>query len=166
MKTATVEPDNPNGPDVSTYVVTFDLNYTGAANPPKPQEIDAGDKVTIPTPPKREGYTFDGWFLDAAGTGAAWDFALNTVTTNLDLYAKWTRTYTVTFNLSGAPGTAPVHPAVLYEGKITIPDPAPQWAGWTFEHGIRRRLALTLGTSARTPLPKTRPYTRSGRFGC
>jgi hypothetical protein len=53
------------------YTVTFDLNYTDAANPPKPQEIDADGKVAQPAVPVRTGYTFGGWFLNSAGTGAA-----------------------------------------------------------------------------------------------
>jgi uncharacterized repeat protein (TIGR02543 family) len=95
---------------VSTYVITFDLNYTGATNPPKPQEIDEGSKVTLPSPaPTRTGYVFGGWFLNAAGTGAAWDFGTDTVKKDITLYAKWTRnTYKVTFDTGGV---APV-PAI------------------------------------------------------
>jgi uncharacterized repeat protein (TIGR02543 family) len=195
------------------YTVTFDLNYTDAPSPPKPQEIDAGGNMTPPAAPTRTGgYTFGGWFTDAAGTGAAWDFGTDTVkkditlyakwldnaiiyrtvtfhtnggtpadftqevqgggkatlptpptregytfdgwytstdyatkwdfdkdtvTTNLDLYAKWTQiTYTVTFDLNGATGTAPVHPAVPHGGKITEP-PAPTRTGCTFDGWYR-----------------------------
>jgi uncharacterized repeat protein (TIGR02543 family) len=71
------------------YTVTFDLNYTGATNSPDNQKIDEVGKVTIPTPPTRTGYTFGGWFTDAAGTGAAWDFDKDTVTEDITLYAKW-----------------------------------------------------------------------------
>jgi uncharacterized repeat protein (TIGR02543 family) len=192
------------------YTVTFDLNYTGAANPPANQEIDEGGKVTQPAVPTREGYTFGGWFTDAAGTGAAWDFDTDTVkeaitlygtwtrntykvtfytgdaeytpvplenvlyedkitapvitktgytldgwykeaakTTkwdfgndtvkeNITLYAAWTRnSYTVTFDLNGAPGTAPAHPAVLYEGKITRPSPDPTREGFAIDGWYR-----------------------------
>jgi uncharacterized repeat protein (TIGR02543 family) len=108
MKTANIEPskptdpNNPNGPDVSAYVVTFDLNYTGAPNPPKPQEIDEGGKVTLPSPaPTREGYALDGWYKEAAGT-TKWDFDKGTVTEDITLYAKWTQIfYTVTFFVDG-----------------------------------------------------------------
>jgi hypothetical protein len=34
-------------------------------------------------------WTVDGWYRNAAGTGAAWDFDLNTVAEDIDLYAKW-----------------------------------------------------------------------------
>jgi uncharacterized repeat protein (TIGR02543 family) len=46
--------------------------------------------ATLPDPaPTRTGCTFDGWYRNAAGTGAAWDFDINTVTENITLYAKW-----------------------------------------------------------------------------
>jgi uncharacterized repeat protein (TIGR02543 family) len=39
--------------------------------------------------PQRTGCTFDGWYRNAAGTGAAWNFGTDTVTENITLYAKW-----------------------------------------------------------------------------
>jgi uncharacterized repeat protein (TIGR02543 family) len=105
------------------YTVTFDLNYTDAPSPPKPQEIDADGKVTPPAVPVRTGgYTFGGWYTDAAGTGAAWDFGTDTVTTDIDLYAKWTRnTYKVTFYTGDAEPTPAPLENVLYDDKITAP---------------------------------------------
>jgi uncharacterized repeat protein (TIGR02543 family) len=86
---ATVEYDDMETA-IRSYVVTFDLNYTDAANPPNPHEIDAGGKVTPPAAPVRTGgYTFGGWFLDEAGT-TKWDFD-SPVTADLTLYAKWMR---------------------------------------------------------------------------
>ena len=39
-------------------------------------------------PALREGYTFEGWYRDAARTDA-WDFAADTVEQDTILYAKW-----------------------------------------------------------------------------
>jgi uncharacterized repeat protein (TIGR02543 family) len=117
---------------VRRYTVTFDLNYTDAPNPPKPQELDADGKATPPAVPVRTGYAFGGWFTDAAGTGAAWDFALNTVTTNLGLYAKWTRnTYKVTFDTGGVAPTPETLPAFPYDD--TIEEPAITKTGYTLD---------------------------------
>ncbi len=41
-----------------------------------------------PSSPVREGYTFEGWYRDAARTDA-WDFAADTVEQDTILYAKW-----------------------------------------------------------------------------
>lgn len=48
----------------------------------------AGGKVTKPTEPTKDGFTFGGWYLNSAGTGTAFNF--NTVVkSDLTLYAKW-----------------------------------------------------------------------------
>jgi uncharacterized repeat protein (TIGR02543 family) len=138
---ATVEYDDMETA-IRRYTVTFDLNYTGTANPPKPQEIDAGGKATLPTPPTRTGHTFGGWFLDAAWTGAAWDFALNNVTTDLHLYAKWTRnTYKVTFNTGGVEPTPEPLPAFPYDD--TIEEPVVTKTGYTLDGWYKEAAKMT-----------------------
>lgn len=53
------------------------------------QTTAANGSVTKPADPTREGYTFAGWYADAACT-KAYDFA-TAVTSDLTLYAKWTK---------------------------------------------------------------------------
>ncbi len=53
------------------------------------QTTAANGSVTKPADPTREGYTFAGWYTDAACT-KAYDFA-TAVTSDLTLYAKWTK---------------------------------------------------------------------------
>jgi uncharacterized repeat protein (TIGR02543 family) len=142
------------------YTVTFDLNYTDAPKPPKPQEIDADGNITPPAEPERTGWTFGGWFTDAAGTGAAWDFDKNTVTTNLDLYAKWTRnTYKVTFD-TGDTAHTPDPLDVQYEDKITAP--VITKTGYTLDGWYKENTKTTSGTSARTRSRKTSRSTALG----
>ena len=52
----------------------------------------SGSTVTKPADPTREGYTFGGWYTDAACT-KAYDFAA-AVTSDMTLYAKWTKNET------------------------------------------------------------------------
>ncbi|WP_245540715.1 InlB B-repeat-containing protein, partial [Treponema maltophilum] len=51
----------------------------------------------MPSPePTKEGHTFDGWYNKAGNS--PWNFAVNEVTQNTELYAKWRiNTYSVTF---------------------------------------------------------------------
>lgn len=58
----------------------------------------SGSTVSKPADPTREGYTFDGWYTDAACT-KAYDFA-TAVTADMTLYAKWTK------NETSTPGSA------------------------------------------------------------
>ena len=66
--------------------VTFDARGGSAV---AGQTVIFGSKLAEPASPIRDGYTFSGWYKDAACT-AAWAFDTDTVTGNMTLYAKWT----------------------------------------------------------------------------
>ena len=67
-----------------TYTVTFDTDGGGTIDP---ETVTEGGTVTEPTAPTKEGYTFGGWYTDAACT-KEWNFA-DTITADTVLYAKW-----------------------------------------------------------------------------
>jgi len=85
------------------YTVTFDAD--GGSPVPDNQLVKEGEKASNPTTvPTKEGYNFEGWFNKEGNT--AWDFDVNTVTKNTELYAKWTiKKYTVNFAALDANGT-------------------------------------------------------------
>ena len=111
-----------------TYTVSFNLQGHGSAI--TNQTIASGGKVTQPTNPSATGYTFGGWYKEAACTNA-WNFSTDTVTADTTLYAKWTIiSYTVSFNVQGH-GTAPANQSISYGGKVTQPT-NPSATGYTF----------------------------------
>lgn len=69
----------------NTYTVTFNSKggSTAAA-----QTVEKGAKVTEPSAPTLEGYTFAGWYTDEACT-TPWNFEADVVNGNMELYAKW-----------------------------------------------------------------------------
>ena len=69
------------------YTVKFDLN--GGSGSIDDRTVKEGEKLSEPTAPTREGYSFDGWFTEAEG-GAMWSFSADTVTEPITLYAHWT----------------------------------------------------------------------------
>ncbi len=73
------------------FVVSFDLNYSGASNETAPtaQTVVKNSCATLPTPPLRSGYRFTGWFTDNACTNAF--YFTTPITENLTLYAGWTQ---------------------------------------------------------------------------
>ncbi|QUY18708.1 InlB B-repeat-containing protein [Treponema vincentii] len=91
--------------DTVTYTVTFDAQGGSAVAP-----IQAGQGKTIaqPADPAKDGFTFGGWYKESACT-TPWNFATDTVTADITLYAKWTAvapaTVTVTFAVKGGHGT-------------------------------------------------------------
>jgi len=52
--------------------------------------LTSGDTITAPAVPTKTGYDgkFDGWYQEATLTND-WDFASDTVTSDITLYAKW-----------------------------------------------------------------------------
>ena len=70
--------------------VTFDANGHGTA--PAAQTVDYNSNAAKPADPTADGYTFGGWYKEAACT-TAYDFAAP-VTGDLKLYAKWTEVVT------------------------------------------------------------------------
>ena len=90
------------------YWVKFDGNGATPESMPKNNYGDVydyyitGGKVTMPAAPTRDGYTFDGWYLD--GAEAPFDFN-STITSDITLTAKWKlNTYTLctTLKLNGS----------------------------------------------------------------
>lgn len=68
------------------YVVTFDMQGHGTQT--ETFVGKAGSVVTEPTKPTEEGYQFVNWYQDVACT-KAWDFAADTLQSDITLYAKW-----------------------------------------------------------------------------
>jgi uncharacterized repeat protein (TIGR02543 family) len=82
-----------------TYDVSFDSN---GGTEIETQSIISQGKVTEPTPPTKDGYTFAGWFTDDDTFQEEWTFASDTVSEAFTLHAKWTENeYTITYNLDG-----------------------------------------------------------------
>lgn len=72
--------------------VTVSFNANGGTGAPSAVVVAKNSKITQPTQvPTRQGYAFIGWYKDQAGT-TAFNFATETVSANLVLYAKWQET--------------------------------------------------------------------------
>jgi uncharacterized repeat protein (TIGR02543 family) len=71
------------------YRVTFDVNGGGTVSPSS-ADVNYGEKILLPPTASRAGYNLDGWYRTASASGPAWNFATDTVTADITLYAKWT----------------------------------------------------------------------------
>ena len=75
-------------PDGSvSYSVTLTFDSQGGSQVAG-QTLEVGSLAKAPANPARAGYTFTGWYRDAACT-QLWDFAAMPVKANLTLYAGW-----------------------------------------------------------------------------
>lgn len=110
----------------SQNAVSFDLGGHGAPIPD--QSVDYGSPASEPTAPSAVGYTFGGWYADAALT-TPYSFA-TPVTAPITVYATWTANlYTVTFD--PADGGAVTTVAVEYGVAVAAPA-SPSRSGYTF----------------------------------
>ena len=145
------------GGGTPTYTVTFDANGHGTA--PAAQTVLSGTTATKPADPTASGWSFGGWFKEAACTNA-FDFA-TPITADITLYAKWTEkddggdeppvpvTYTVTFDANGH-GTAPALQSVE-SGKTATKPADPTASGWSFG-GWYKEAACTNAFDFATPI--------------
>lgn len=90
--------------DRKSYDVTFNDGIDGTTD--VVESVKHGEKVSEPADPTREGYTFNGWYTDAACT-TPYDFA-TPVKSDVTLYAKWTAVEAPTD--PEKPGTDPEQP--------------------------------------------------------
>ena len=131
-------PLTPIVPSTPLYKVTFNTQGIGTA--PAALRVAEGSKLTTAQTPAPTAIpsnkSFGGWFKNAVGT-QPWNYATDTVTKDITLYAKWrngspltpivpsTPLYTVTFNTQGI-GTAPAAFTIAEGSKLTeaqIPAP-------------------------------------------
>lgn len=74
--------------DGGTAVYTVTFNANGGTPVPPAQTVAGGDTAAAPPAPAKTDFSFGGWYRDAAFT-APWNFAADTVTANITLYARW-----------------------------------------------------------------------------
>jgi len=65
-----------------------------------PASYNIKTEIFFLDPPTKEGYTFLGWYKDAAFTEEADDYVAEGTTESVELYARWALSYTVTYDLA------------------------------------------------------------------
>jgi len=95
-----------------TYTITFDTNGGSIVSS---VSVDNGDTLTLPANPTKDGYTFEGWYLDPE---LATSFDTNgAILSDLTLYAKWTEEED---NTSNTPITYEQFPDVFPDEQINL----------------------------------------------
>ena len=138
------------------YTVTYNANGHGTA-PASVADVTALPG-TLPEITSNDGYTFVGWYLDAACTQAATPGA--TITGNTTLYAKWNapaaeEKYTVTYNANGH-GTAPASAVDVTALPATLPTIASDedftFIGWYLDAACTQAATAGAAITANTTL--------------
>ena len=86
------EENKPSTPETpKSYTVKFD---TAGGNTIANQTIEEGNSASKPTDPKKDGHTFDGWYLN----NSLYDFNTK-ITSDITLVAKWKKDTVVTYKV-------------------------------------------------------------------
>ncbi len=117
------------------YNVTFNANGHGAA--PEAQLIEMNAHASEPTAPTATGYTFGGWYKEAA-CETPWNFASDVVTQATNLFAQWTvHTHKFAWDFNGGTPSGSyteANDALAYGSVISYPTMTKTgytFAGWS-----------------------------------
>ena len=105
---------------VTVYDVSFNMQGHGD-DISDYTNVRYNDKISAPTAPTADGYTFGGWYKESACTNA-WDFANDVVTEATTLFAKWTFNASTSINIEQAVldnGTGYNYKSALTSANIT-----------------------------------------------
>lgn len=97
---------------------------------PQAQQVESGTKATKPADPTEDGWRFQGWHRNNDYMDDPFDFD-TPITENTTLYAKWAKTWTVTFDANGH-GTAPAAQTVE-EGENAVKPADLTAEGYSFQ---------------------------------
>ena len=113
------------------YNVTFEAN--GGYPVPENQEVVSGTRAVIPmamTNSTNPGYVMGGWYRDPDFT-TKWNFASNTITGDITLYARWGSGYNVDFYANG--GSPSPSRQVVSAGNKADQPPSMSRSGCSFD---------------------------------
>jgi uncharacterized repeat protein (TIGR02543 family) len=132
-----------NETDPTTWTVSF--NAGGGTPAPGHQTVTDGGLIEAPAGMTKEDRIFDGWYRDEAFT-TRWDFAQDTVTSNITLYARWIedegQTWTVIFSAGGgtpAPGNRTVADGGHLETPAGMTNETGKFDGWYRDEAFATR---------------------------
>lgn len=129
--------------------VTYTVSFVSDGSVYQSQMILEGRTATEPAMPSKQGYMFDGWYLDIGYT-IPYSFS-EPINDNTTLYAKWTYVepiYTVTFESNGGDS---IQPQAVKSGNLIVMPENPTKNGFEFT-GWFTDTALTVPFDQSTPI--------------
>ena len=135
-----------------TYTVKF--NTVGGSSV-ESQKIVWGEKINNPASPTKEGYTFDGWYLDANYKTKV-DEVNYVVEGDVEFFAKWKiNSYTITFATNGGEEIDPI--TKNFNSTIAIDDPEREgyiFSGWYLDAALTKPFDMVVPSSDTTVYAK------------
>lgn len=137
-----------DAPEVYRVAFEYNYDYEGTENA---AYANSGSPVSVPTTPEREGYAFGGWYSDK-DFNTKWNFDTDTVTEDINLYAKWTaRIYPVTLITNGGTIESGDVTGYTYGVGVTLPvdviRPGYTFGGWYAEADFSDGKVIEISTT-------------------
>lgn len=115
---------------VNRYTVFYKDGGHGQSTMPADEKVEEGKLASRPADPTEDGWKFKSWHRNNDYMDAPFDFD-TPITENITLYAKWVKTWTVTFDSNGH-GAAPAVQTVE-EGENAVKPADPTAEGYSFQ---------------------------------
>ena len=151
--------DNINIKGKYTSLKTYTVNFDSAGGSKiESQKIKDGGVVVEPIKPKREGYTFDSWYLD----NKKYNFN-DKVFKNMTLLAKWNEDkkiekYTVTFNSDGG---SKIESQTVVSGESVKEPVSPTKEGYIFKEWLLDNKTYDFNSKVTGNITLTASWTKS-----
>ncbi|MBU1106963.1 MAG: InlB B-repeat-containing protein, partial [Candidatus Riflebacteria bacterium] len=116
---------------IAESTITYRLNFAAqGGSPVAAQTIESGNLAAEPAAPIRTGYAFAGWFKEIELTNQ-WNFAVDTLTVETIVYAKWVAEALPSFRLTfNSQGGSRVTSQIIKSGTKAFEPAAPILAGY------------------------------------
>ena len=115
---------------VNRYTVFYKDGGHGQSTMPADEKVEEGKLASRPADPTEDGWKFKSWHRNNDYMDAPFDFD-TPIIENITLYAKWAKTWTVTFDSNGH-GAAPAVQTVE-EGENAVKPADPTAEGYSFQ---------------------------------
>lgn len=107
-----------------SYTVTYHANSGTGTEPVDSNAYEPGSLVTLASGSglAKENHRFEGWTLNSGGTGTVYHpgGTYYIGSENINFYAKWKPTYTLTYDANGGTGTIPIDSSSYAQGDECI----------------------------------------------
>jgi uncharacterized repeat protein (TIGR02543 family) len=107
------------GGSPASYTVTFN-SKGGTAAAPSSVVVSGGALVAQPNNVTKSGYVLAGWYKNEDYSGIPWNFAVNTVTEDTTLYAKWEQQQPTIQSVTIEPGAFTMSAGETKQFKVDV----------------------------------------------
>ena len=129
---------------IKAYTVEFETNFDIAV--PSLTNVKYGRQIEEPELPNRDGYVLAGWYTSPDfNEETKFIFGEHAVTSNLILYARWVKEYSITYVLNGGEFSGSVIEKYTSISNLVLPTPSKAhyyFGGWYLDESLNNAASV------------------------